>query len=217
MESPNHWRNNEEILSANGALSVFLVEIADFKIIRFVFILRYTEKNSILLQSFEDNISLFFKSLPNSIKMFILKNFDYTLVDFIKIKNINSEIQRNNDIINIPNKHHHSIENYHSEIPKKKTKTMKKYPKNMGRFFLNRGNSIMAFDIKKKRRNLEILVQPQDLSYIVKNLLSNSKIQIYWNSMLPIEKINQIKGILKNYKVYGLTSNNLIRIKLKIK
>lgn len=185
------------------AVAIYFIEIENIRILRIVLILNQTH---IPAKWLKQNVNDAFDNLPLPLKYLINRYFHHTVIDIIRLRDC-----RHPDYDNrLSNSKCGSLtdEFFYSFKDGKRID-------NFGRFFFNNSSSILAFEIKNTNREIEMLIQPQDLEYLVRDLDKFSEIRIESNS-LSAQKFQEYIGFLDNIKISRKLENKMIKIVLKL-
>lgn len=184
------------------AVAIYFIEIGNIRILRIVLILNQTH---IPAKWLKQNVNDAFDNLPLSLKYLINRYFHHTIIDIIRLRDYRHP-DYDNRLFN--SKYGSPTDEFFYKLSDGKRID------NFGRFFLNNKSSILAFEIKNTNREIEMLIQPQDLEYLVRDLDKYSEIRIESNS-LSAQKFQEYIGFLEYMKVKKL-KNRMIKIVLKL-
>ena len=193
------FQNIEE----TGAVAIYFIEIGKIRILRLVLVLYQTRLPTKWLKQ---NIKVAFNNLPLPIKYLINRYFHHTVIDIIRLR----DFAHSNYDDRLSNSNCGSL----TDDAFYTLKDGKRID-NFGRFFFNNSSSILAFEIKNTDKEIEMLIQPQDLEYLVRDLDRFSEIRIESNS-LSAQKVQEYIGFLEYLKVSRKLENKMIKIVLKL-
>lgn len=186
-----------------GAVAIYFIEIGQVRILRIVLALDQTHMPAKWLKQ---NIKGAFDNLPLPIKYLINRYFHHTVIDIIRLRDLT-----NPDLDNRLSNTNCGTLNDDLFYKLKGGKRID----NFGRFFFNNSSSILAFEIKNTNKEIEMLIQPQDLEYLVRDLDRFSEIRIESNSM-SAQDFQEYNGFLDYIKISRKLENKMIKIVLKL-
>ena len=190
-------------IEETGAVAIYIITIGEIRILRVVLVLDQTHMPAKWLKQ---NIKGAFDNLPLPIKYLINRYFHHTVIDIMRLRDL-TNLDYNNRISNS------NCGSLTDDI----FYTLKdgKRIDNFGRFFFNNSSSILAFEIKNTNKEIEMLIQPQDLEYLVRDLDEYSEIRIESNS-LSAKNFQEYIGFLDYIKISRKLENRMIKIVLKL-
>ncbi len=190
-------------IGMSGAVAIYFVQIGTIRILRIVLILDQTQMPAKWLKQ---NIKGAFDNLPLPIKYLINRYFHHTIIDIMRLRDLTNP-DLDNRLSNT------NCGSFTDDIfyTLKDGKRIDKF----GRFFFNNSSSILAFEIKNTNKEIEMLIQPQDLEYLVKDLDRYAEIRIESNS-LSAQDFQEYIGFLEYIKVSQKMENKMIKIVLKL-
>ena len=190
-------------IEETGAVAIYFIEIGEIRILRIVLVLDQTRLPAKWLKQ---NIKVAFDNLPLPIKYLINLYFHHTVIDIIRLRDFGH-----------PNYDYRLSNSNCGSLADDIFYTLKdgKRIDNFGRFFFNNSSSILAFEIKNTNKEIEMLIQPQDLEYLVRDLDRYSEIRIESNS-LSAQNVQEYIGFLEYMKVSKKLENKMIKIVLKL-
>lgn len=184
------------------AVAIYFIEIGNIRILRIVLILN---QSPIPVKWLKQNVNDAFDNLPLPLKYLINRYFHYTVIDIIRLRDYRHP-NYDNSLSNSKCGFITDEVFYHLDG---------KRIDNFGRFFFNNSSSILAFEIKNTNREIEMLIQPRDLEYLIRDLDKFSEIRIESNS-LSAQKFQEYIGFLDNIKISRKLENKMIKIVLKL-